>query len=332
MGRGWLLSAIFFTFIFSSFGFSDSHTVDLSYLFPQSEAPAQEGSTCHVFSAASLIEATCRRELGRPVSVSRAFLVLNHLSRAIGEHKMNLEGADFLALMGDNSPFDRGFSVDSLQFVRSKRRLLSEQEMPMNTPKLDFWRGSLKQEIKALADAALSIRGEIDRLRLSVGEPVAEGSVPILVHILELVKLRARQRGMQKQHEEAYLEKLRAGLAQWDSFPDSGTGTADQDLQDCLDLFDDSREKSLKPTSYYYTPGTAMALLEAEIPFACGGPMDTKYFYWDGWMNHSTVFVGYRENTEFPDRIEYLVRDHDGKPASWGWGVEQCEISTLEMR
>src|SRR5690606_21994578 len=97
--------------------------------------------------------------------------------------------------------------------------------------------------------AALSIQTEINRLRESLGETFP---------LLQMLKLRVSQRGIEEKHEQAYLEKLRAGLAAFDEIPE----TQDGDLKDCLALFDDSQGKSLKPTSYYYTPTTARALLD----------------------------------------------------------------------
>lgn len=289
---------------------------DLSNQF-SAEVPIQHGGMCHVYAAADLFEAACKRYLGKSVCISRPYLIYRHLRaqfKARGSYDLDvkkLAAHHFFMPECDGGICDNSLNRAFNGSVCTAQEFKAEEEL------LDYLSKAADQA-KAERDASAKHAGDLAYANGSYLSRTSEKNKAI-----EKVKSECNGRFPGRVCEN--LERIvKAGLGDLTTDPGGNNGvcarTSDKDLQACLAL-------DLHGERIPFTRTDALRFLSEGIPFLCAGNYSFKDKY--GTVGHVGVVTGYyisRPGTTIDDSTIYWKERH-ATPGDRGtrWFSGDCE-------
>jgi hypothetical protein len=301
-----------------SFAGSDARDrADLSWMFPR-EVIRQTGQTCHIYSALGAMDAACSRAAGQPVLFSRAYQIMSHIKDKLRDRKpKDWTYSAFFSLApwseSEITGLDQGWARNTLKRVISEGARVSDRQLGMDVQKV-------LQPLKAWAKKW----GGPERERL---QEINESFKLALLsdEDAECATSQALRETYQRGTEE--LDQLMKDLLRPGSEPSAlESADADPAIRACFE------RHRFEVRHGEFSIHKMKELLSKGIPMICEG-----LFFLNGDDDepgmHSTLVVGYRPNREFPDGIEYKVRDSYLGTQNWGWTLD-CSggITWLKVR
>jgi hypothetical protein len=277
--------------------------VDLRWLFRSELSQCQVGGTCHAFASVAAFEAACYSATRKRVDLSEVPI----WTRNLKENLLNRNQLTIFPLEGGRIwGMDSGYVDRDLRWLVDEKLVCSERECPVDEKTVV---GPMREIVKRLG--MLEIAELNDAYRRWKANEISEAESS------------KRQKETREKYGKAAVEELeRLMTTRWlpgsQVTPNWKLETRDPDIQGCFE-------------NYRYEvrrEGTSVArikeLLDHQIPVVCSLKLRTSPESKE--FAHSMVIIGYRPNPQYPNGVQYLVRDSNGSSPSWDWKIPGCGL------
>lgn len=275
--------------------------VNLSGLF-EATTDKQQGGSCHMYAAGSLIEGACNRKFKHYVALDKAIPFLTHLIK-------QFESLSSYDVLDRNKKYiftdlDGGFIEKSIHLAINEEHFIREAvDSKLIYSRLDKFIHDYREDVYKVSKSWAAKTGLTPVEAFEQIRPLKSSMFPALfVNFLRGEVAAARARAVQYLAKNPYLNRSQS------------------DLEWCL-------YAGVKLHQESYTLGAALYYLKQGIPFACSG--DFKLSANSKPAAHVTTVIGYRKNKNFRSGFEFLVRDSNDSEATGGWSLQPCEILTV---